>query len=200
MLHQLINIPRTQHFYIACSGGVDSMVVADFYKRGNKNFTLAYFNHNTPSSSQFEETVKQCSQKHNVPFISATVNGERPAEQSPEEWWRNQRYEWFQSLNEDVVTAHHLNDVAETWIFSSLHGNPKIILPRWKNIVRPFLTSSRKEMLEWASRHSITWCEDPTNSDTHYPRNNIRHCILPLCLEINPGLLKVMKKKVLASL
>jgi tRNA(Ile)-lysidine synthase len=202
MLHQLITIPRSQHFYLACSGGVDSMVVADFYHRGNKNFTLAYFNHNTPASSKFEETVRTFADKNSIPFVTASISGVRTKDSSQEEWWRVQRYEWLHSLKEDVITAHHLNDVAETWIFSSLHGNPKIILPRWKNIVRPFLTTTRAEILQWANdpRHPLTWCEDTTNDNIHFPRNNIRHRILPLCLEINPGLLKVMKKKVFATL
>lgn len=197
MLKQLFNMPYDQHFYIACSGGVDSMAVADFYMRGNKNFSLAYFHHNTLQADKMQEFVIAWGKKNNREVIVNRLTEDKQKNNSPEEFWRKARYNWFNSLNGDVITCHHLNDVAETWIFSSLNGNPKLIKSSVNNIRRPFLISSKQEMIDWCIKNKVEWLEDISNQDTHYPRNRIRHNILPEALKVNPGLLKVLKKKVL---
>jgi tRNA(Ile)-lysidine synthase TilS/MesJ len=43
----------------------------------------------------------------------------------------------------------------------------------------------------------VPWVEDDSNTDTCYTRNYIRHELMPHALEVNPGLHKVVKKKVL---
>ena len=53
-----------------------------------------------------------------------------------------------------LVTAHHLNDVVEGWIWSSMHGEGKIIEPEQSfmtddgnlcYLIRPFLLSKKRE-------------------------------------------------------
>lgn len=199
MLKQLFNMSANEHFYVACSGGVDSMAVADFYRRGKKNFTLAYFNHGTPQSTDMQDFIKSWAVDNGVPFVFQAINSNRQKGISPEEHFRNARYEWLNSLNGKIVTCHHLNDVAETWIFSSLHGNPKLIKAINNNIYRPFLINTKQEMVNWCVNKNVKWVEDISNKDVNIPRNRIRHNILPECLQINPGLLKVLKKKILAE-
>lgn len=207
MLSQLFNISRTTPFLIACSGGVDSMAVADFYKRGGKNFELAYFNHGTPQADQMESLVNKWAifneVKINVGKIKTTT---KPKDLSPEEYWRNERYEWFHSVSNGrpIITCHHLNDVCEGWIFSSLNGNPKIIKsisisPKKDLIWRPFLTTPKQDMINWCIKNNISWFEDKSNEDISTPRNRIRHNIMSEGLKINPGLFKVMKKKVISE-
>ena len=200
MLHQLFNIPRDQHFYIACSGGSDSMAITDFYRRGGKKFTLAYFNHSTPQADSMEAFVSAYAQQHKLPLKIGCLRLTKDRTSSPEEFLRNCRYSWFSELtgvNKDpIVTCHHLNDVAETWLFSSLHGNPKVIKPKRDNIYRPFLLNTKKSLLDWCIRHNVSWFEDQSNTDVSIPRNRIRHNILPEALLINPGLFKVLKKKI----
>jgi tRNA(Ile)-lysidine synthase len=173
------------------------MVAAHFFLRGGKSFSIAHFNHGTPQANEFEAFVSNWASKHSIPFCRSTITHDKPKDQSPEEYWRNQRYAWFATLPL-VATCHHLSDVVETWIMSSMHGSPKIIMPHRNNIIRPFLTTSKQDILAWAQDNDVKWVEDKSNTDTSFPRNNIRHRLMPLALEINPGLLKTMKKKVLA--
>ncbi len=199
MLKQFINIPRSEHFYLACSGGVDSMAIADFYKRGNKNFTLAYFHHATPQADKMENFIREWAAENKVAAVFGYLNGSKPKEASPEEFWRNERYKFFETLNGRIITCHHLNDVAETWIFSCLHGNPKIIAPVNGRIIRPFILNTKQDLINWAIRHNVSWIEDKSNEDVHYPRNRIRHNMLEEALKINPGLFKVLRKKYLSQ-
>jgi len=200
MLKLIHNPDRNIQFALACSGGVDSMAAADFFYRGKKNFKLAYFHHNTPQADSMLELVLKWGRQHGIEVLCGNLTKQKPSNLSPEEFWRVERYKWFDTLNMPIVTCHHLNDVAETWIFSSLNGNPKIIAPKNGKVIRPFLLNSKQEMIDWCIRHNVSWFEDKSNKDVKYPRNRIRHNILPECLMVNPGLLKVMKKKIISSL
>lgn len=208
MLHQLHNIPRTTHFVLACSAGVDSMCAADFYKRGGKKFTLAYFDHGTGNSRGAIPVLQEWSKQNDVRLVIGKISGTKPKHQSPEEFWRNERYRWLVSLDiNPIITAHHLDDAAETYLFSAMHGNPTLIKScsmlsyYGHNITcyRPFLTNTKKDFINWCKQHSVKWFEDISNQDIHFPRNRIRHNILPEALKINPGFLKVIKKKYLSE-
>lgn len=171
------------------------MAIADFYHRGNKNFSLAYFHHATPQADKMEEFVVSWGKAKNIDVVVGRLASEKPKNNSPEEFWRNERYAFFNELEDKVITCHHLNDVAETWIFSALHGSPKIIAPVNGKVVRPFLINTKQQLIDWAVRHNVSWIEDASNKDVHYPRNRIRNNIMQEALLINPGLLKVLRKK-----
>ena len=48
------------------------------------------------------------------------------------------------------------------------------------SIVRPLLHCSRREILDYAAAHGLRWIEDESNTDDSYPRNFLRHRVLPL--------------------
>lgn len=197
MLHQLSSFNTNQKFILAFSSGVDSVAIADFYKRGNKNFALAYFNHSTPNASSMEDFTINFANTNSIPFHIGHLTNTKPKDQSLEEFWRIERYQFLNSFNLPIVTCHHLDDAIETWIFSCLHGNPKIIAPVNQNVFRPFLTNKKQDLINWAAQHNQTWIEDPSNQDIKFPRNRIRHNIVKEALLVNPGLHKVIKKKIL---
>jgi tRNA(Ile)-lysidine synthase len=201
MLHQLHQIPYNQKFVLACSGGSDSMAVADFYLRGKKNFVLAYFNHGTPQAKLMENVVEKFAVENKLECEVGNLYRAKLKEESPEEYWRKQRYQWLSTLDLPVVTCHHLDDAVENWVFSSLHGNPKLISSQGVfngvKIIRPFLLNKKSDLTKWCLDHKVAWFEDESNKNTKYPRNRIRHNMMPEILKINPGIYKVVKKKIL---
>ena len=78
-----------------------------------------------------------------------------------------------------------------------MHGNPKVIPAQRNNVLRPFLTTSKADLIDWAERHDCGWIEDQSNTDTKYIRNYIRHELMPHALYVNPGLPKLVKKLIL---
>ena len=129
-------------------------------------------------------------------LILGKMNGEKPGRESWEEHWRNQRYNFLHSLDFPVITAHNLDDCVETWIFSSMHGAPKVINYSYGNVIRPFLLVKKSEIVNYAVRHNLSWVEDESNLDISYMRNYIRHEIVPRALVVNPGIHKVVARKV----
>ena len=46
-------------------------------------------------------------------------------------------------------------------------------------IYRPLLNVTRAELLDYARKNRLNWCEDESNADVKFARNKIRHEILP---------------------
>ena len=196
MIRILGKIPRD--VTVACSGGIESMVVLDYLRAGKKNVQVAHFNHGTVHAREAEEVVLSYCRKHNVPITIGRLSKERPPRLSIEEFWRNERYDFFRSLKGPIITAHHLNDVIEWWIFTSLHGESKII-PYERpdcNVIRPFLMTNKSTLYRWANKNEVPYADDPSNDDDSFMRNHIRNNMIEMSLKVNPGLEKTMIKKI----
>jgi tRNA(Ile)-lysidine synthase len=194
MIHLTNKQPR--HIGVAVSGGVDSVAVLDFLSR-NHNITILHVDHNEGNSTESAEFVKELSRKYTCTFYSHKISVDKPKNSSIEEFWRNERYAFFHSFSFPIVTAHTLDDCVETWLWSSLNGKGKIIPYSNKNVVRPFRTTQKEKLIDWAVKNKLTWIEDNSNLDMSLTRNYIRHQLMPHALHVNPGLPKVVRKKVL---
>jgi len=181
--------------WVACSGGVDSVVAVDFLRR-TREVRLAFFDHGTPASRRAAEFISLNSQFHGLTVEMAAVVNQRPPDQSWEEFWREERYRFLESLDGPVVTAHHLDDAVETYVWRMCHGRSDTVPYRRNNIIRPFLLTAKAELQDWALRHRLDWVEDSSNQDTAYTRNRIRHCVLPELLKVNPGLSKIVARQI----
>jgi tRNA(Ile)-lysidine synthetase-like protein len=194
MIRILGKLPK--NIVLACSGGPDSMAVLDFLIKGKKNVTVAYFNHGTAHGYAASEFISDFCNSKNIPFVTQQIKGEKPSDQSWEEWWRNCRYEFFRSFENQIITCHHLNDVAEWWMFTSLNGIPRLIPYSNGNVIRPFLSTKKSDFIIWCEEKNVPYVNDPGNLDTKFARSRIRNNIMPEALKINPGFLKVLGKRI----
>ena len=193
MIKLQTKLPR--EVYVACSGGVDSMAVVDFLSN-NHDVTVCYFDHGTEHGPQAYEFLAQYCAYNNLPMLVGAISRSKKPEESQEEYWRKERYKFLHSLNADVITAHHLDDCVETWVWSSMHGEGKIIPYCNKNVIRPFRMTRKRDFQMWCDLKNVSHVEDDTNTDTCYTRNYIRHEMMPHVLRVNPGIHKVIAKKV----
>ena len=213
MIHILGEIPR--RVGVALSGGLDSIAIYDFLTRDGKRDVIPfYFDHGTEHGKQARNFVISHVNKHlsrikpsfaakTVTFNYASDNDSKRNNESQEEYWRRIRYAFLDETAEqydiDIITCHHLDDQVETWLFSSLHGTPKLIPYRRKRIIRPFLTTKKADLESWCKRHDLKWIDDPSNKDTRFMRNFIRLDLMLKAKHVNPGIQKTIKKKVLAE-
>lgn len=198
MIHILGDIPR--NIAIAVSGGVDSMAVLDFLRR-SRNVTVLHYNHGTGVyADQATDLVREYCKKFSLECKVGFNAEDIPSGVSSEAWWREKRYAWFESATSlPVITAHHLGDVVENWIFTSLNGNPFLIPAARGQYLRPFLSTDKKDFESWCKRKEVPFVVDPSNVDTRYRRNYIRHVMMPHAEQINPGIRKTIRKKVIVS-
>lgn len=197
MIRLLGKLPPGDSIVVACSGGSDSMAAASFLAHGGRAVTLAYFNHGTPHGEDAQSFVSYVASHFGWGFVHSRIpTPVKPPNASPEEFWRVHRYAFLHSLGSPVVTAHHLDDEVETWMFGALRGRPRLIPYRNGNVIRPFLCTRHSTLVEWCTRHGIPFVEDPSNTDLRFARNRIRHRIVPEALHVNPGLHTVVRKMV----
>ena len=181
---------------LAVSGGVDSMVALDFLKKKHE-VTVLHYNHGTAHGMEAEDFVTDYCRKNALNFITDNVNETVPPGRSREDWWRDKRYKFFDKFNDyPLITAHHLDDCVETWIFSSLNGTGKIVPYRRNHIIRPFRLTRKRDLRLWADLKQVPYIEDDSNKELCYNRNYIRHEMMPHVLKVNPGIHKVVAKKV----
>ena len=194
---KLLN-PLPKEIIIALSGGVDSVAITDFLSRKHK-VSCAFFHHRTENSERAFNFVTEFCNERNLPLIVGILNSNKDKSMSLEEYWRIERYKFFDSLGPSlgpIVTGHHLDDCIETYIWSSLHGKAKVIPNKRNNVIRPFLTTRKNKFVDWCVRKKINWVDDMSNDDERFTRNYIRKHLIPHALHINPGLHKVVAKVV----
>jgi len=196
VLHIIGKIPK--RVTVACSGGLDSVAVVDFLLKGKRKVDLLYFNHDTLHGRKAEEFVKKLAGTRGLTLLIGRVRGTRGS-RSLEEFWRDERYDFFGTVRSPfIITCHHLDDAVETWLMSSFNGSPKLIpYHRPPNIYRPFLLTKRSQLEDYAHRKNLDWIDDPSNISTAHARNYVRHQIVPHVLKINPGIRKTIKKKLI---
>lgn len=192
---------------VACSGGPDSMALLSFLVNAGHAPDVLYFDHDTEISAKSYLLIRDYCVKNGLNVFKGELSKDKDPKQSWEEYWRIERYAFFNTYAKkgaNIATAHNLDDVVETYLFGAINGAPKSIL--YKRlldrivIIRPLLTTLKHNLELWCDVHNVSYVVDPSNEDIGYPRNRLRHVIIPEILKINPGLKKVIKKSVVSSL
>ncbi|TRX52013.1 tRNA lysidine(34) synthetase TilS [Fulvivirga sp. M361] len=193
---------------VAVSGGVDSMVLIHLLKEAKLPFAIAHCNFQLrdKASEQDEAFVRATAHKMDVPFFIETFNINNYATKkgiSTQMAARELRYGWFEQLMvkhdfDWLLTAHHLNDSLETTLLNLAKGTGlsglRGISSGKNNLARPLLSFTKEQIIDYAKREHIEWREDTSNHSTKYKRNLIRHDVIPVLKEINPGLLATFRQ------
>lgn len=198
--HEIISKHPASRYILACSAGVDSMVLFHTFLRSQLPFSVAHVNYKLrgEDSEADARVIRELCALHNVPFHERTLDlGEhlRLKGGNLQQVARTIRYDFFKELvgsssNILIVTAHHQDDQIETF-FLHLFRNSGLAglagMHELRNgILRPFLTTRKLEIIEFAKAHGITWREDQSNTDSKYQRNAIRLDVIPELEKINP--------------
>lgn len=187
-------IPRTVG--VAVSGGIDSMAILDFLSR-NHDVHVYHFNHGTEYGARAMSFVVDYCHTNRIPYtLGLVTRADKPKDKSREEHWRDERYAFLNSHNVPIVLGHHLDDCLETYLFNMCHGKDHTIPYQHGNCVRPFRLTRKQALFDWASRHAVPWLDDPSNDDTDFIRNHIRKEMLPAALKVNPGIYKIVAKRI----
>lgn len=115
-----------------------------------------------------------------------------------EEAARSARYAFLRRAKENcgahfLVTAHHMDDQAETVLLHMLRGCGLAGLCGMQvcagDVLRPFLTTTRQEILAYIAQEGLSYRTDETNLEPGCLRNRIRLTLLPqLKREYNPSI------------
>ena len=195
-------------FLLACSGGLDSMVITQLCHHLGLDFCLAHCNFNLrgEESERDEDFVKNLANKLDITIFVThfdTIGYVNKNKVSVEMAARELRYAWFAEIMkengiETVVTAHHADDALETFLINLSRGTGidglKGIPAKTSVVARPLLAFSRNEILVYAESENLRWCEDSTNQEKVHLRNKIRHEVVPKLKELHPTFLENVQR------
>ncbi|MBY0380823.1 MAG: tRNA lysidine(34) synthetase TilS [Xanthobacteraceae bacterium] len=193
---------RLPALVLAVSGGPDSMALlwlAARWRRALKNgpeLTAVTVDHGLrPESAAEARQVKQLASSLGIVHRTARWRGDKPASGLPEAA-RNARYDLLaraaRSLSAPAIaTAHTQDDQAETVLMRLSRGSGIAGLAgmaRWSKrediaLLRPLLDVPKDRLVATLRRASISYADDPTNSDAAYTRPRLRALMPALAAE-----------------
>ncbi len=202
------DLGRAGQVWLAYSGGLDSTVLLHVLKMEKIAFKALHINHQlSPNADSWQQhCIDQCNKLDREIVVERVEvkNKGKGLEQAA----RQARYFSFDrhvKAGDVILMAHHLDDDCETLLFRLLRGcglkglagiKRKRNLTVGGRILRPLLSLTRNELLEYANLHTLSWVEDESNRDTEFDRNYLREMVLPLFQQRWPGFRKQFSNSV----
>jgi len=196
---------------VAYSGGLDSAALlhlAHAYA-AKHGITLFAFHVHHGLSSNADEWLKHCEkqcERLGVRFGARRIVLEDVDKDGTEQAARIGRYAALGALCRGhcvplLLTAHHLDDQAETVLLQMLRGAgvaglsgmdrlnaaPELLGNPDLHIGRPLLEVTRAELEQFVAQADIHYVVDESNADVRYARNALRHQVMPVLAEYFPG-------------
>lgn len=181
----------------ALSGGADSVALLFclYLLKDKLNITLeaAHFNHGLrgEESDRDQAFAQSLCAGFDIP-IHVQQGCVHAGEKGLEAAARDARYRFLESLPGKIATAHTADDNAETVLMHLVRGTGLRglggITPVRGRIIRPMLTVTRQEVLDFLDAYHLHHVEDSSNCGDDFLRNRIRHYVMPLLRQENPRL------------
>lgn len=195
---------------VALSGGLDSMVLlrlAHGYARARGLALFAFHVHHglSPNADAWRDHCAAAAGELGVPFDARAITVQKGAS-GIEAAARKRRYAALGEMCRAhgvglLLTAHHLDDQAETVLLQLLRGSgpaglsgmdaanraPTLLGDAQLVMARPLLNQGRAVLEAFAHGEGIAWVEDESNADPRYARNALRHGVMPALAQAFPG-------------
>lgn len=192
ILSSEFNVSKTSRLLVACSGGMDSMVLSHILLDLGYSIQLAHVNYNLRGEDSIldKKLVEDFALQHNIKLYVHNVYLDDALQDQAKNLQaeaRRIRYDFFENVAAEkqidfIITAHHLDDQLESLIFNlkrKMHLGKLSGIPRKRgNILRPMLDISRDEIRSYCKSNNLAFREDSSNAENKYARNKIRNNIV----------------------
>ena len=197
-----------QKILIACSGGLDSIVLLHLLQKIGLTLGVAHCNFKLRGDHSDADLsfVKTIAANLGVPVFTTVFDTKAYAKTqgvSTQVAARELRYEWFYSTAkangyDRIATGHHADDDLETFFINlsrvtGLRGLTGIA-SNTEQLIRPLLPFSRAQIMQFAKKEELFWREDSSNSTRDYLRNKLRLDVIPAFKGVNKTVLQNFKQ------
>jgi tRNA(Ile)-lysidine synthase len=179
--------------FVAYSGGLDSSVLLQLAVISRRDFELVPWHVNHGMVDQADRMEQFCIEQAARYGLEIRVDrlDLSGVESNIEAEARSRRYRLFETrtrAGDCILTAHHADDQAETFLLNALRGSGcaglrGIAARRMLGdalLLRPLLKFERSRLEAHAQAHEIPWFNDPSNQDDRFDRNYLRNRVVPL--------------------
>lgn len=182
-------LSKNSKFILACSYGPDSMALFNMMLEADLDFIVCHVNYHKRKESNFEEkSLREFCALHNKEIIVLDLKDHIYTKNFQAEA-RELRYEFFAKIAikynaAAVLTAHHLDDLLETYFMQKdrgvilYYGIRPVTIINGITIIRPLLNYEKRELEEYDIKHKVPYSVDISNLSDDYTRNQIRHNII----------------------
>ena len=201
-VRSLENDPSITYF-VACSGGIDSMVLLDVLVKLGRKVETIHVNYQLrgEDSEKDQQFVEQVCEKYGVPCHVERIDLQKVLDAhggNLQETARTVRYRYFEKFkvkkNNRIALAHHADDQIETFFLNLARGGGVLglagMLAKHEQYVRPLLAFSKREIKSYALENGVEWREDRSNAENKYNRNKLRNLFIPEMEQEVPSLRK----------
>lgn len=193
LVSECIEPLQATHFFVGCSGGLDSTVLVHCLHKLGKRVSIVHVNYQLRGEESEDDQVflEAFAREKGIPFHVKRVNLSKVLAQKGgnlQDVARKIRRDYLQrfALKQSMFIAlgHHADDQVETFLFNVLRGGGMMglsaMLPVHGHLVRPLLHLTRDEIKVYANTEQLKWREDSSNQSMKYTRNRIRREWLPM--------------------
>jgi tRNA(Ile)-lysidine synthase len=191
-------VPLGSSIVLGLSGGVDSVVLlhllAELARSRIWKLSALHVHHGiSPRAGEWAAFCSALCEAHGIPLVIERVDIGPLLGMGIEAAARELRHAALMRQPADFIAlAHHQDDQAETLLLQLLRGagvkgaagmpyvKHSVQRPAAPVLLRPLLDFSRAELLAYAEQNGLRWVDDESNVDDRYPRNFLRHRVLPL--------------------
>ncbi|MBM17460.1 MAG: tRNA lysidine(34) synthetase TilS [Epsilonproteobacteria bacterium] len=212
MINETFSIKKLAHIIkpnstiiVGFSGGPDSvyllLALRNMQSSHNLKIIAAHLDHEWRKESAQEAiwceqfchtyTIEFMTQKASLITVDKNYNG------SKEEYARVTRRIFFETIAQQyqssyIALAHHKDDQIETFFIRLARGTSLTGLTGIKEddgrYIRPLLETTKQEIINTLTKNNIDFLKDPSNNDTNFLRNRIRHTLIPTLSQVDTRL------------
>jgi tRNA(Ile)-lysidine synthase len=205
--------PRDEALLVGVSGGPDSVALLDFligYRERTGitgEIVVGHVNHGLrgEESEGDQAFVEELAGRRGIRCLNARV---KPGTRSLEESARKLRYGALRRMAvaagaTRIAVAHTSDDQAETVLLRLIRGAGLLGLGGMRplrklqslDLVRPLLTTTRDQVLDYVKRRSLAFRTDSSNQTTDPRRNFVRLDLLPRIQRMNPSIRETLLRE-----
>lgn len=182
---------------VACSGGIDSISLLHFLHENREELDIEVvainvdhrIRENSAADSAF---VAEFCRENRIRCHRLSVDARTIAKENKytlEEAARIGRYGLFDALLQKgivdkIALGHHVKDQVETILLNIFRGcglkGASGMEPVRGKFVRPFLNTTKEDIIAYASKNLLQYVDDETNFEDDCSRNLLRNKIMPL--------------------
>ncbi len=198
--------PYNNTFLLAVSGGADSLALLCLWlwlrPLWKHTVIVTHIDHGLRQESvqEAQAVAELCAAWH----VTCTIHTRdinalaQEKKQGIEETARQERYKILEIERKKhqaqwICLAHHTNDLQEDILMRLMRGTGwpalggMVAMDKARHILRPLLMQESHALRSLLTAAQVSWCEDQSNTDTHFLRNRVRHTLIPQIQAENPA-------------